>query len=125
MCLRVYANGHKIGAGTHVSVYVYLMRGEHDDKLTWPFRGDITIQLVNQNRDQDHVKKIVEFADENGAAGDETSGRVTLGRERAKHSWGYHTLISHAKLESTAGTQQYLKNGCMKFRVTKVVVRSV
>ena len=46
MCLRVDANGNKDGAGTHVSVSVNLMRGEHDDKLTWPFRGDITIKLV-------------------------------------------------------------------------------
>ena len=124
MCLRVDANGHKDGAGTHVSVYMYLMRGEHDDKLTWPFRGDITIQLVNQYRDQDHVERTLDFADYNGSAGNDTSGRVTSG-ERAERAWGFHTFISHSKLEYTAGTQRYLKKGCMKFRVTKVVVRSV
>ena len=62
MCLRVYANGHGNGIATHVSVYVNLMRGEHDDKLIWPFLGDITVQLVNQHRDQDHVEKILHFA---------------------------------------------------------------
>ena len=124
MCLRVYANGKGDGAGTHVSVYVYLMRGEHDDKLTWPFRGDITIQLVNQNRDQNHVENILDFTDENTAADDDISGRVTTG-ERAKRSWGFPTLISHPTLESTAETEQYLKNDCMKFKVTKVVVHSV
>ena len=123
MCLKVYANGKGDGAGTHVSVYVYLMRGEHDDKLTWPFRGDITIQLVNQNEDQDHVKKIVHFTDENVAA-DDISGRVTSG-ERAKIGWGFATFISHPTLESAAGTKQYLKNDCLKFRVTKVLVHSV
>ena len=39
MCLGVDANGDGDGAGTHVSVFVTIMRGEHDDKLTWPFRG--------------------------------------------------------------------------------------
>ena len=120
MCLNVEANGDD-AIDTHVSVFVNLMRGEHDDKLTWPFRGDITIQLVNQNKDQDHVKEIVHFTDENGAA---TSGQVTSG-ERAKSAWGYRKFISHTEVESTAGTKQYLKNDCMKFRVTKVVVYSV
>ena len=123
MCLRVDANGHRGGAGTHVSVYVYLMKGEHDDKLTWPFLGDITIQLVNQNSDQVHVENILDFTEEDAADG-ETSGRVTS-EERAQIALGFHTFISHAKLESTAFTQQYLKNDCMKFRVTKIVVHSV
>ena len=119
----VYANGVTGGDGTHVSVFVYLMRGEHDDKLTWPFLGDITIQLVNQNRDKDHVEKSFNFTD---AAFDEISGRVTSG-ERAKHSWGHSKFVSHAKLESTAGgTKQYLdKKDCMRFRVSKIVVHSI
>ena len=124
MCLRVHGNGHKDGAGTHVSVFVNLMRGEHDDKLTWPFRGDITIQLVNQYRDQDHVERTSDFADYNGSADNDTSGQVTSG-ERAESAWGYRTFISHTKLEYAAGTQRYLKKDCIKFRVIKVVVRSV
>ena len=38
MCLRVYANGHGVGKGTHVSVYLHLMKGENDDDLTWPIK---------------------------------------------------------------------------------------
>ena len=37
MCLRVYADGNDDGKGTHVSVFVRLMRGEHDNYLKWPF----------------------------------------------------------------------------------------
>ena len=107
-----------------MSVFVTLMRGEHDDKLTWPFRGDITIQLVNQNRAQNHFESIVHVTNENGAADNEKPGRV-ISRERARYSWGYSTFISHAKLESTARTKQYLKNNRLKFRVNKVVIRSV
>ena len=50
-------------ACTHVSVYVYLMKGEYDSRLVWPFRGDITIQLVNHNNDQDHHEWTVPFND--------------------------------------------------------------
>ena len=119
MCLVVYANGVGDGAGTHVSVYVYLMRGEHDDKLTWPFRGDVIIHLMNQNRDKGHVEYIVVFGDE-AAADEEVSGRVTLG-ETAESGWGKDGVVSHTMLEST---KWYLENDCMKFRVT-VVVQSV
>ena len=48
MCLKVYANGNDNdnGKGTHhVSVFVYLMRGEFDDKLKWPFCGDVMVKL--------------------------------------------------------------------------------
>ena len=45
MCVSVDANGWGGGAGTHVSVNLYLMRGEYDSRLVWSFRGDITIQL--------------------------------------------------------------------------------
>ena len=61
MCISVDANGCCSDVGTHVSVSVYLMRGEHDSRLVWPFRGDITIQLVNHNNDQDHREHTVNF----------------------------------------------------------------
>ena len=116
MCIRAVANGQASGDGTHVSVYVHLMRGEHDDRLVWPFRGDITIQLVNQNSDQDHVERIVHFTDPVIAK------RVMAG-ERARIGRGHRQFISHLELQST--TTQYLKNDCLKFRVTKIVVHSV
>ncbi len=49
LCLGVCAGGY--GNSTHVSVFVYLMRGEYDDELTWPFRGTITFQLLNVTGD--------------------------------------------------------------------------
>ena len=33
MCLKVYVAGRGNGEGTHISVYLYLMKGPHDDKL--------------------------------------------------------------------------------------------
>ena len=63
MCLRVDPNGYVYGPGkgTHLSVYVFLMQGEFDDQLKWPFQGEIIIQLVNQKEDKDHVVKMVRF----------------------------------------------------------------
>ena len=61
MCLKVHANGYGDGKGTHVSVFVRLMKGVFDDTLKWPFCGDVTVQLrqiqcVHLNRT--HVRVI-------------------------------------------------------------------
>ena len=62
ICLRVHANGVGTGKGTHVSVYVFLMRGEYDDLLKWPFRGDVTIQL--KKNDPPHHQMILPLDDD-------------------------------------------------------------
>ena len=54
LCLAVYANGKGAGAGTHVSVELLLMKGEHDDKLSWapnyslPSPTNISMQMMAQ-----------------------------------------------------------------------------
>ncbi len=54
MCLGVYAHGRGNGRGTHVSYFLYLMPGEFNNHLKWPFQGRITVQLLNQLEDNGH-----------------------------------------------------------------------
>ena len=119
MCLRVYANGCGNGKGTHVSVFVHLMRGEYDDQLKWPFRGDITIQLLNQRRDGGHRELTLPVDDKTG---DEYAGRV-VGQERTTSGWGWNQFIAHNELSTE--DKEYLKNDCLKFRIVKAVVKSI
>ena len=94
---------------------VYLMRGEFDSMLKWPFRGDITIQLVNHNNGQDHHEKTAKI----------TFGeRVTSG-EIADTGQGFGQFITHTMVESSTKTRRYLDNDCLTFRVTKAVVHTV
>ena len=116
--MRISVNGNSGGAGTHVSVYVNIVSGEYDSRLVWPFRGDITIQLVNHSNDQDHRESTLTFGDAAIAAG--ASDRVTSG-ERAQ-GWGYRNFITHAQVESSNENTRYIHNDCLKFRVTKVHV---
>ena len=51
-CLEVYANGNSHGQGTHVSVFIKLMKGEADDQLEWPFHGRFKVQLLNQDEEE-------------------------------------------------------------------------
>ena len=119
LCCNVVANGCGVHKGTHVSVYVYLMRGEHDDNLKWPFRGAVTIQLLNRKNDEGHKEATINC---NDAASDEYAGRV-VGQERADGGWGSPSFIAHSDLLSE--DREYLQNDCLKFRILKVVFRSI
>ena len=48
---------------TYVSVFLYLIRGPHDDELEqsghWPLKGIFTIELLNQLDDSDHYSPIL------------------------------------------------------------------
>ena len=65
MCLSVVVAGYRIGEATHVSVYMYLMKGPHDDKLEesgyWPMRGTFTIELFHQLNDSNHHSYMVYY----------------------------------------------------------------
>ena len=102
------------GDGTHISVWVFLMRGEYDDSLEWPFSADITIKLVNWIKSQDGHEVVMS-----------TIPHDRLSVSEGKHlSPGIFKFIAYNEVESTTGFRQYLKNECLMFRVTKVVVHS-
>ena len=48
MCIRVWPSGVLDGRDTHVSVACYIVRGEHDAELKWPFCGNVHLRLANQ-----------------------------------------------------------------------------
>ena len=117
MCLNVDANGNGDGKGTHVSVSAYLMRGEFDDHLKWPFQSQVTVAMLNQLEDNNHTTYTIPFTETTDI---KIIGRVTDG-ERAPTGFGYHTFIAHTDLVYTpAKNCQYLKYDCLRFRIIKV-----
>ena len=91
-----------------------MMQGPFDDYLKWPFRGEITIQIVNQVGDHGHVEKIICIPDTH-------AGRVS-GKERASRVWGHH-FLAHDKFQYNAKRQtQYLKDNTLHIRVMKVTL---
>ena len=55
MCLRIYLNGDAQNRSSHVSIFIVLMRGEHDSLLPWPFNHRVTLMICNQSADRRHV----------------------------------------------------------------------
>ena len=53
LCLRCYLNGHSSGKGTHLSLFLVVMKGNYDALLSWPFRQRVTLMLLDQNKERD------------------------------------------------------------------------
>ncbi|XP_066552959.1 TNF receptor-associated factor 5 isoform X1 [Amia ocellicauda] len=49
LCARAYLNGDGSGRGTHVSLYIVLMRGDFDSLLPWPFRQGVSLMILDQS----------------------------------------------------------------------------
>ena len=114
MCLNVNANGHGDRKGTHVSVFVSLMRGDNDDNLKWPFKGTIKVSLLNQLEDGQHLTREPWSPDDD--VPESSSGRVTIGERAA--GWGYNAFIAHQDLKYCGDKNcHYLKDNTLFFRV--------
>ena len=109
--LRLYPNGLGSGDGTHVSVWIYSLKCDHGDELKFPVKFTITLQLLNQHRDQDHHTRVIQC---------EIKTREWIGSGLCI---GYgSTFIPLAALEWNRDKQtQYLKDDCLRFRITKIV----
>ena len=118
MCISVYANGDGEGRGTHVSVFAYLMKGENDDFLQWPFIGRVTFKLLNQLEDKNHHSLTATLSS------DKECCRV-VNQERASRGWGWSKYISHSDLgHNTAENSQYLKDDRLVFKISVIAQRS-
>ena len=53
VCARLYPNGDGNGKGTHMSMFLVIMRGEYDALLPWPFIQKVHFRLLDQDRIRD------------------------------------------------------------------------
>ena len=119
MCICMDANGNGEGKGTRASVYACLMKGENDDHLPWPFTGKVTVELLNQLEDRNHLSKSVTFLP------DRASSQRLMTEERSNNGYGFSRYISHAEFGyDSARNCQYLKNDCLYFRISVFAERS-
>ena len=85
-------------------VYVSILEGQNDLKLKWPFTGRVTITILNQIADENHLETTLEIP-----AGD---GIARRGKK------GFSTVIRLLDLaKNTAANTQYLKDDTLYFRV--------
>lgn len=120
MCLGVDANGFKPNRSTHLGVALYMMKGEFDDTLQWPFKGTIDFDLVDHSSARkNYTFTLVEDTSYTEKDYDDIFSRVTEG-ERSEEGWGFSQLISHKHLFKGKRGRVYLNNDNLTFRVTSI-----
>ena len=111
--LSLCPNGRGSGTNTHVSVYVFSLKSDHDAELKIPVKFTITLQLLNQHRNQDHHTRDIQC---------EIKTKENIGI--LYNIGGDSKFIPLADLEWNRDKQtQYLKDDCLRFRITKIVVQ--
>ena len=98
----------------HWSIFFCLMKGPHDDELTWPLRGKFEIKLLNQISDGKHHSHTIIYDDNTPGR---CANRVAEEDDEASE-WGDPQFISDKKLHLTSQACQYLKHDCLFFHVT-------
>ena len=100
---------------TSISVYFNFVKGDYDSQLKWPFRGSITMQLINQKDENMHHVEVVRY---HAKTPDASAGRV-FEDTRASKPWGKVKFISYQALLASG---EFVVNDTLVFQVTKVVL---
>ena len=90
---------------------IHPVSGASDEwtELKFPARFCITLELLNQHRDQDHIMKEIQCE----LTREKIGSTSTVGFNKA--------IVSYASLKWNAAKQtQYLKNNCLVFRVEQI-----
>ena len=118
MCLNVYPAGNGTGKGTHVSMFGYLMKGDYDDELNWPFTADVVVDILNWRGDNNHHRVVLSF---NEGSPDDACARVYDDNKVASGN-GYAKAIEISTLMSSSSSDpQYLSEDCMCIRYDVVI----
>ena len=109
LVLVVYPNRFQ----SYVSIYTYVVQGPYEH-LKGPFQGEITIQIVNQAGDHDHVERTISYAN--------ITPDVHAGIPSCRSRWcGFRTFLAHSALHYDAAKKtQYLKDNHLIVRMVKV-----
>ncbi len=107
-----WLNGILSQRGSHMSVWIISIEDDCDDvyydTLPFPVKFTVTVQLLNQEGDHDHVTK-----------------QITCRMPREASIIGYDdSFITHSKLEQNNEHQtiQYTKDDGIKLRVVKITM---
>ena len=104
-CLQVYLDGDGSGRGTHISLFMVIMKSEYDNLLEWPFQKNVKFTLINQqNRSKDLTEKIIP---------NKESASFQKPKQQMNYRSGYSKFISLDRV----GLEGFLKDDTLYFDV--------
>ena len=111
MELIVLPNGYN----SHISVLIKFLPGNFDESLKWPFRGEITIELLNwrENIEENNYEEMIL----NYALMKADCGKVN-------QDCGWPMFVSHDDLKyNHEKNTEYLYNDMLLFKIVSVTLR--
>ena len=122
--LKMHLNGYGTARGSHISVFVFLMKGEYDSNLGWPFEGHLVLELLNWRADKGHTLSTIKF-NKFYDPYDRCTSCVTKSK-CAPSGLGIFKFISHSSLlYNPEANTEYLQGDCLRLRVVDVAVYSI
>lgn len=119
-----HTNGYKMTIIVDVvlgllRVSLCILPGKHDDQLTWPLQGSITISLLNQLDNYNHYDYHFIY---NGTTHASVSNRVASVGKRSEKNVSLTQKIScdDLPLSQSRDNLCYLKNNTLKFSISKI-----
>lgn len=122
ICLQVYCNGDARGKGKWLSIYAYLMKGDNDDYLKWPFSGSITVEIRNLLKNTNHHIKTIVFNNQSDPRC-EIRSRVHGDHYLSKNCLGYWNFMPFSAMFprfSLFPDYQYVRNNGLRVDVSNV-----
>jgi len=111
LCLNVYRRDFN----ADLSLYLYLMKGPHDDDLRWPLRGRCEVILLNQISDSKHL--VLNGTYSAGIKRVTTQKKINKQWRSYASIWYSYHFISNEVLHNVTSTCCYLSNDSMSFQV--------
>jgi len=106
---QIQVNVTNSGDHKHLSVFLNLKQGPHDQELPWPMTGRYEVRLLNQLNDSEH-HCVVE---------DIKAARISTSWETWA-VWTCYEFISLHDLQKITDSCQYLKDDSVFFQVIKI-----
>ena len=92
-------------SSNNVGIFLYVVEGEYDDFIEWPFRLDYAFSVIDQQKNRQDKTKNFKFR---GIEGFDSPGGT---------GYGYPKFISHEELQ----TRSFVKNDCLFVKLTVYV----
>ena len=93
--LLICPDGNGDGAGTHISLFIFLMKGANDAILSWPFYKSVTVTLIDQQENLKNRVNVVLFF----KANPQNKGFFGRPVTNENAAWDFPKFVSHDKLK--------------------------
>ena len=95
MIMEVNPNGWANAKGSHLSLFIHLMKGEYDSILSWPFQHKIKITLIDQHEEEGNRQDVSMFI-----APHPLSDSFQRPVKEVNPALGFPKFVSHADLQT-------------------------